>query len=671
MLWSRHCANSNDNASYGRQMKFWLLLLCFATIYLLFRLPWISFDPGIPSIWEYGYNATDEGYYLSGGKEKFVWGHFVDLSRNEAFTYGFSAGTHWLSYFAHCLFGLSTWTWRVPFFVIYFCAWVAMFCHISKKVGPVSAFAFCTSVSLVPMIVAYERTASNDVLIGSLLVLSYVCATGESKVRVVVAGIIASMIVLVKPSVWVLPPIAAAGVVEDRSFRESRISLILFGVVSIVFAFVWKFIVALSLTSDAAQAGVSVWEVVRRTTTHYPLPPLFDFLSHFKGLSCFPRDPSIQLLGVAAPLVFVLPIAMAARNVAERRWNGHLILFMAVPLYMTAVSVMNTIYTHYFLPVLMMLPIIMSVVSQELESAEFEELMHWRRACLYILISIVLCVVGCIWIVASDVSPAIVQRFYSRIYNMPSENVWGLTWPMMLIFASVVTIMFFAIRGMRISKIEMAVWPIVLFVAATVVFAPYPAMKIAFRIKRAESEYFAPMAISLIVSVLILISVSCLRWRPPWRFVMNVSVPVFILLCYVATPNWRSSFCELAAKGTKYHALAAAEIANLVPNDAIVIGERSNQMLMSLPIRTATTFAANSNPIPVIESILKAEPDAKLYALADSQHTYNLQHYRENAGRYRLCPIKVLKMPSFGAGTPSDVYLCRIDVIGRDNTGMR
>lgn len=117
------------------RMKFWLLLVAFPVIYLLFRLPWIDCDPGIPSIWEYGYNATDEGYYLSGGKEKFVWNHFVDLPRNEAFTYGFSAGTHWLSYASHLAFGLSTWTWRIPFLCVYFAAWLFAFLHLEEGGG--------------------------------------------------------------------------------------------------------------------------------------------------------------------------------------------------------------------------------------------------------------------------------------------------------------------------------------------------------------------------------------------------------------------------------------------------------------------------------------------------------------------------------------------------------
>ena len=117
------------------RMKFWLLLVAFSVIYLLFRLPWIDCDPGIPSIWEYGYNATDEGYYLSGGKEKFVWNHFVDLPRNEAFTYGFSAGTHWLSYASHLAFGLSTWTWRIPF--------LRMFAPLEESDGGLSALRCC------------------------------------------------------------------------------------------------------------------------------------------------------------------------------------------------------------------------------------------------------------------------------------------------------------------------------------------------------------------------------------------------------------------------------------------------------------------------------------------------------------------------------------------------
>ena len=129
---------------------------------------------------------------------------------------------------------------------------------------------------------------------------------------------------------------------------------------------------------------------------------------------------------------------------------------------------------------------------------------------------------------------------------------------------------------------------------------------------------------------------------------------------YLAVPGWRAAATELLRPGTRFHAQAAKEIAALVPEDAVVVGERSNQMLMSLPIRTATTFPANSDPLPVIRSVRKADPSAKLYALVDTQHAYNLQHYREHADEVRLRPVKTLKMPSFSSGAPCDVHLCEI-----------
>lgn len=649
------------------RMKFWLLLVAFSVIYLLFRLPWIDCDPGIPSIWEYGYNATDEGYYLSGGKEKFVWNHFVDLPRNEAFTYGFSAGTHWLSYASHLAFGLSTWTWRIPFLCVYFAAWLFAFLHLAKRAGATTAFALCTSVSLVPMVVAYERTASNDALIGALLVISYVCAAGGKRWRIICAALLSGAIILVKPSVWALLPIVAAGVARDRSLRDSTKDLLLFAGVAVAAAFAYKFIVALSVMPDAARVGVSIWEIVRKTTTHYPLPPLFNFASHFKGISSFPRDPSIQLLGVVAPLMLSIPIAMAARNALEKRWNGHLLLFLAVPAYVAAISVMNTIYTHYFLPVIVILPILSFAIASELEQCSIlEERTTWGKALLPLLLTFALCAVGLIFAASVSIPPATSQNFYSRIYNLPAKNVWGMTWQMIFAFVVSVSIVVAFLHGFRSIKVNAVVWIATSFVAASVVFAPFPAVQLASHIKKSPSEYFSPMAISLVISVLFLVAVFGFKERLPWRRILLFFIPACILSCYLATPNWRSSFCELVRSGTHQHEAAARELAALLPKDAIVIGERSNQMLMSLPIRTATTFAANSDPIPVIESILKSEPDAKLYALADSQHAYNLQHYREHAKEYRLRFIKTFKMPSFGTGAPSDVYLCRIEILKRD-----
>ncbi len=639
----------------------WLWIVAFAVVWCALRVFWLDCDPGVPSIWEYGYNATDEGYYLCGGKQKYLWGYFVDMARTEAYSYGFSAGTHWLSYLAHLLFGLSTWAWRIPFFVICLVAWMALFRHVEKRIGSVSAFALCASISCMPMFVAYERTASNDVLIGSLLVLSYVISTGCALWRAAAAGLLVSTIVLVKPSVFVLLPVVAAGVLEQRKGRNAFHAVIVFAVSAAASLLLCKWLVVLSVMPDAARAGITAGEIVKRTTTHYPLPSIFDFVSHFKGFSSFPRDPSIQFLGIAAPLVSALPLALAARSVLLRRWNGNLLLFLSVPAYVAAVSVMNTIYTHYFLPMLFMLPIVVSAAVHELSAAETDEKPDVRRLVAVSVAVFAVGLIGILFLAGYTVAPAECQNFYSRIYNLPARNVWGMTGTMMVAFAVAVTLAIAFMRGFNGFRKAGVVWFVIALIAASTVFAAMPAAVLAPAMKQSSSVYFAPMSMSLVVISLALVFIFGCRSRLPWRRIACIAVPCMVLACYVVTPVWREALFEFLRPGTHIQEKVASELKTLLPKDAIVIGERSNQVVLSLPIRTATTFAANSDPIPVIRSILASEPNAKLYALADSQHAYNLQHYREHAKEYRLHLMKEFKMPSFGNGKPASVYLCRIE----------
>ena len=180
--------------------------------------------------------------------------------------------------------------------------------------------------------------------------------------------------------------------------------------------------------------------------------------------------------------------------------------------------------------------------------------------------------------------------------------------------------------------------------------------------KRAAGDYFAPMAFTTAVSALVLLTVFGVRRAPLLAGKAAAGAALLLVAAYLAIPSWRRSFVELLRPGTHVTAQVAKEIGELLPKDAIVLGERSNQVLMSLPIRTSTTFVANSDPVPVVRAILKAEPSAKLYALADTQHSYNLRHYREHADEMRLKLVKTFKLPSFASGAPCDVHLCEIVV---------
>ena len=530
-------------------MKFgrWLWFAAFIAVWCALRVFWLDADPGVPSMWEYGYNATDEGYYLSGGKEKFLWGYFADLVRMESCTYGYAAGMHWLSYLAYLLFGLSTWMWRIPFFLVCLVAWIAIFFHVAKRTGWGCAFALCVSISCMPIFVAYERTASNDVVVGSLLVLSYVVAAGRTKWRIMASGLLAGMIVLIKPSVFALLPVVVAGVVGDRPIRRSVRAIVLFVVSAGVSVLLCKWLVMLSLLPDASRAGISASEIAGRLAAHYGLPSITDFASHFKGLSSFPRDPSIQILGVATPFLVALPLILAVRNAFLGRWNGHTLLFLSIPAYVAAVSVMNTIYTHYFLPVLFMLPAMFSAAVSELSVSETEDAPDWKKLGVTFAVVLVLCFVGIVFLAGYAVSPAECQNFYSRIYNLPSRNVWCMTGVSMAVFAVSVTAVIAFMRNFRVGRASLPVWFFVALVAASTVFAALPAATLAPFIKQRPDVYFAPMAVSLVVSVVFLVFVFGCRCRLPWRQIACISIP-----CMVLPFDARMAVCVPGTAGTWY-----------------------------------------------------------------------------------------------------------------------
>lgn len=645
----------------GRNVLIGCLVAC---VYAALRWFWLDADAGICSAWEYGYNVTDEGYYVSGGKEKLLWGTFTDLARMEAYTYGYSAGTHLLSYLAHLCFGLSIWTWRLPFVLINFIAWALMFRFLTRRTGIVTAAVLCVACSCMPMIVAYERTASNDVLIGSLVMMAYVTAVGTGWWRVLVSAGLLAAVVLIKPSVWVLFPAVLAGVLENRTWRTHGKEIAGFLVLAVSGVFLFRLLAALAVWPDAAREGCSIFDVIRKTTTHYALPSLFAFKSHLRGLSAFPRDPSCTMLGFYAVLLVAFPVLFFMREAFGRRHAGRMLLFASVPLYIAAVSVMNTIYTHYFIPMIYLMPVLLVQAAASLREAEAAPVLSGANPSSKTVAAFGVMAAGvtgvlALWLLSMEVKPQAVQAFYSRIYNLPAENVWGFAWPFVLAVAAAGLALAVFFGGIRRPGAALGTAPAFLL-AGSAACAILPAVVLAPYMKQPSALYAAPFVFNLAVGVMLLPAIVAFPRFFGHRAVFAVVLASLTVLGYVLMPNWRACGAELLKRGTYHHRVAAEEMRRILPDDAIVIGERSNQMLMSLPVRTVTTFPDNSDPISAIKRIRTRYPDAPLFALADSQHAYNLQHYRQHADAYELKLLKTFKMPSFATGKPADVYLCRI-----------
>ena len=640
----------------------WLWFAAFVVVWLGLRVLWLDGDAGIPSVWEYGYNVTDEGYYMGAAKEKFLWGAFNDLVRSESFTYGYSSLTHWISYVGYRLFGLSDWKWRIPFVFIYFIGWCMAFRHAARRIGPSSAFLAVAPFACVPMTVVYERTAGNDVTIAALFVISYCLAVGSARWRLIVPAVVAGAIILIKPSLWVLTPLLLAGVLDGRKTSRWWLDAVLFLAALALSVLGWRGLQLLSVLPETAANGMAATEIIRRTTTHNALPNIFDFVTLFKGFSSYPRDPSFKLLSVVAAFFSVVPLAMAARAVLQRRWTPRLVLYLFVPAYVAAISANNTIYTHYFHPMLVFLPILWSEIvadlGQDRDAAE-----GWKTTSVLLALTAAVSAVLLLWAGSQIVRPQEVQEYYSRVYNLPQSNVWAFDWPYMFVAAISALVLVGAFRGLKRLGTEGVAAALAAAAGASVAFAGLPAVHLSTYFKATQWSYMAPVALTFVCGMLFVLTVFGVDNGVFRRRLLTAFVPVAILLSFLLAPHWRDSAREMFASVGHIQREVGKEIAKLVPEGAVVIGERSAQVLMGQPVRTATTMPG-CDPIPIIDRLVARDPQVKLYGLLDSQNAYNLKHLQEHQDRFSLLLLKKFSMPSFSAANSADVYFCKIEVKG-------
>ena len=634
-----------------------LWLLAFIALWCALRVFWIDADAGVPSLWEYGYNVTDEGYYMGAAKDKFLRGVFCDYTIGESFTYGYSPLTHWLAYAGYAVFGLSSWGWRVPFLVLYLAAWSLAFLHARRKCGNAVAFLWCAVFSSLPVVVAYERTACNDAAIAALATIAFCLAAGKGWWRIPAAAVVAGAICLVKPSIWVLLPLVAAGVLSEHKTRSGWIDIGLFVLASAAAIAAWRGLAVLSLKPEAAQHGLTAAELIKRTTTHNALPSLLDFNLLFRGFSSFPRDICLKALGPAAPLMTLVPLAMALRDVIARRWSWRLLLYVSIPAYVAGVSTNNSICLHYYHPALLALPILFATMYGDFESVESNVRNKTQAATL--LFCAAAAGLALLTAISTPLAREAAAETFSTISNLPRRIVWTANWTPCVFFAVALSVVLAFSRGLRAVLKEVAIWLALGFCAASVAFTGVPGVKLSFFLKQSETEWLAPMAVSTIAAAVFMAIAFGLPATAFRRRVFLFFAPASVLLALVVIPSWRSGAVELLTTRPRIQREAAEEIASLLPEESIVIGERSRQVLMAKPQRTATTMPG-CDPIPIVKKAFTADPEAKVFALADSQNAYNLQHFREHAREYRLDLVREFKMPSFANGQPASVYLCRI-----------
>lgn len=638
-----------------------LARLFFGSLLLLIivftRWFWIDCDGGTPSLMEYGYFATDEGYYASGGKNKLIYGRFINALRAAPCTYAISPSSHLLTWFAFLCTGQNTWAHRLFPFLINTCAWLVLYRFLSRRTPPWLAFLICGICLLNPFTMVYGRTACNDTLMASLLLFGYVLTRKRGLLFAFLGGFVFGLGLWIKQSIWALFPFgASAAAMAPSGRRLPRVGAFLAGFVGS--AAIQYGLIRLLIWSDAASQDISIERLLDLSDSSYPLPNPFDWSATFRGISSFPRCPADGLLGVWIALFLVLPCLLLLRRLTDKpfRWDGRMLLYLAFPLYAAGIIILPVFYAHYYIPLLAFVPVLWVEARRDLK--------RWRGGSLWLTAVLLVSAVAFVlasyhtFVVYPDEAEGLTP-YLSNAYNLPPKIVWCRNGFYILATAMVLLVSGLIARRRRLTFL------VVLGVALS-------ALGVAdlcfYSIPLCEAYKHTPIFSASMKAVAGVLQVSCVLlffavWGPSSTFCRGVRWHVLLPLIFVgatlANPVWRSGSVELTTRGT-LHRQAVAELAKVVPDNAVVFGERAPQLFLSLKARVSP--APNRDPVPTVLAVHERFPDRPLFALLDSEHNYHFTHYEENKDRIRLEVLRTLRLPSFNTGLPSDVFLVRLHV---------
>jgi 4-amino-4-deoxy-L-arabinose transferase-like glycosyltransferase len=633
-----------------------LLLLLITT-----RWAWIDCDGGIPSLNEYGYFATDEGYYCGGGKMKLLRGKFISAVRASPCTYAICPSTHLMTWGAFNIFGQTTWAHRFFPFLLCSSAWMALFFYLSRRILPWIAFAWCAVFVLNPFLMVYSRTACNDTIMGSLLLLGYILTRKNGKAAALAGGFVFGLGLWVKMSIWVLFPLglSAAAMSLQRRLRLPRMGLFLIGFAAS--ACLQYLLIRFMILEDALNQNHTVSELLKISNTSYALPDVFDWELWIKSLSSFPRCPTDGTLGLWIALFLLLPSLMLLRRLAERpfHWDGRLILYATPPIYTAGILFLPLYYSHYFIPVIMFVPIIWLEARHDLK--------RWSCGKWQLATGLATAALNAILIAyyTFKVHPAEANKLANYIataYQLPVTCVWVWNGLYILCGAALLTVLTLWARQRKPT-----IWIILgAFISALLVadicFSSIPLCE-AYKYIQIYSARIRQIAFSLqATSILLLFAV----WAMPGFFRAHMRwhllLPALLVAGILMNSVWRNAMGELTQRG-QLHKQAAAELDRLLPDNAVVFGERAPQVFLSLQPRVSGL--PTSNPVPFLYAMNEKYPTFPLYALIDSEHNYHYVHYEKHKDKIRMEVLHTLKLPSFNSGLPVDVFLVRLHLLDR------
>jgi uncharacterized membrane protein YphA (DoxX/SURF4 family) len=364
--------------------------------------------------------------------------------------------------------------------------------------------------------------------------------------------------------------------------------------------------------------------------------------------------PTDTRLGVFVVLIFLFPSLLFLRRLSQSpfRWDGKMLFYLSFPLYACGILIMNTYYAHYFIPLIVFIPVLWLESRKDLRS--LSDRYSWAKLCLLGLALVLVIWAANSSVVAKRDLPQLSQ-YISQAYNMPQKILWILNWKHIVLTA------LFLVSCLLLARFKKPqAFPTLCVVASALLTANF--CFVLFPLVQA-APYAPPLKPSQSVAMLLQttsILILFIVWQTP-RVLLSGKrflflFVVFLVLGFMQNPNWRSSLSELLQKN-QLQKQAANELRKLLPDNAVVTGERSPQLLLTL---SARAVPSSGDTIPVLQALYKSDPSIPFYCIVDPEHAYVWQYYRNSPDKISMELIHKMKLPSFGSGMPIDVFLARL-----------
>jgi hypothetical protein len=606
-----------------------LVILC------ALRLPWLEADSGNSAFWSYAYFSCDETGYTAGGRHAYLTGKFLDPALNEPYTFGCSWGMHFLAYVGYRLGGLSLGAMRWPSMALAIAAWLAVYAIATRRTPALVAGIVIALMSCNPASLTYERTASTDVVLGSLAVLSFMAITARRPLLALAAGACMALACTVKANAVVLLPLVILGAKQRRGFRLGLATAAFCVGLAVLW---WGRQLAVIGSSDGHDPAWVLAESSRWQTSLASLR--YNPVDWFKPVSVFPRWNNSMLLGPFVVWALALPMwwLLMFWWRTGRWWSRRHALPVGMLIYTSALASQQYNSLRHYLPLLFFVPLLLVQSRWLCRPAGAPP----RRGAVTLLVGaiVMLCLLYW-WQTDRGATPAKVVAIWYNAFIVP-HNAWSISGVRLVVGCLLLSVAIANVLSGGKNRAVTSRWLISIGLAVVFVwlfFANYTYSLLSIDSDFVIDQILLQLSLAGACTAIFMWPAVRYRWQTWWL------VHVFLFAAFIAGNSyWSKAYGELWAR-TYFTRDASRQLAAALPADAVVIGRRASTLLRNVPVRLGMRIQYEPDEfMKKITSLLANHP---VFWLVDGDEDSQWERCRD-AVRKRWCIsyVTTVQIPS-------------------------